>query len=278
MKLKFQTWETLLFLHFFLQHVNDRWFFTLYALEEKIKRNTVNLITFKHVQSLRKVELLCITLLFAGWLCRVCRSLGISKLHPLNVLLADHFMLYDGMWVVFPYDTSCCLLDTAWCFPGLIDVLSWELLQKRKVLPVKNGVDEKYKRYVSVLKHTKQDQWGYSLTWCILHFCLSSCQTRWGSRPWRTGERKHSLKATASFQHSEPSRHPTTAFQTPSEGSEQGVRALFHQPQVHNGQFGKKDQNCHHLRQHIKPALRPTQLPPPQVLNIRTCCFSLCLL
>lgn len=97
----------------------------------------------------------------------------------------------------------------------------------------------------------KQDQWGYGLTWCILHFCLSSCQMRWGSRPWRTDERKYSLKATASFQHSEPSRHPTTAFQTPSEGSEQGVRALLHQPQVHNGQFRKKDQNCHHLRKHM---------------------------
>lgn len=45
------------------------------------------------------------------------------------------------MWVIFTDDATCCLLDTARCLPGLIDILSWELLQKRQVFSPK--VEEK---------------------------------------------------------------------------------------------------------------------------------------
>lgn len=77
------------------------------------------------------------TLYFAQGFCSICRSLGISCLHPLDVLLADHLVLNDGMWIVFAYDTSSCLLDTFWCLPGLIDVLSRELFQMWKELSSK---------------------------------------------------------------------------------------------------------------------------------------------
>lgn len=62
-------------------------------------------------------------------------SLGICCLHPLNVLLADHFMLHDRTWIVFTHNAACCLLDTAWSLPGLVDILRWEFLQEREVLP-----------------------------------------------------------------------------------------------------------------------------------------------
>lgn len=68
------------------------------------------------------------TLYFAGGFCSICQSLGISCLHPLDVLLADHLVLNDGMWIVFAYDTSSGQLDASRCLPWLIDVLSRELL------------------------------------------------------------------------------------------------------------------------------------------------------
>lgn len=54
-------------------------------------------------------------------------------------------------------------------------------------------------------------------TWCSPHFCQSSFQRPQESKPWRTGGRMHWQRATASFQHSEPSRHPVTAPQKPSQ-------------------------------------------------------------
>lgn len=58
--------------------------------------------------------------------------------------------------------------------------------------------------------------WVHSLTWCSLHFYLSSFQKPQESKPWRTGGRKHWLRATASSQRSEPSLHPAAAPQKPS--------------------------------------------------------------
>lgn len=65
---------------------------------------------------------------FAGGFCSICRSFGISCFHPLEVLLADHLMLNNRTWIIFAYDTSSGLLDALWCLPGLVDVLSRELL------------------------------------------------------------------------------------------------------------------------------------------------------
>lgn len=48
------------------------------------------------------------------------------------------------------------------------------------------------------------------------------------SRPWRTGGRRCWLTATASFQHSEPSRHPVKVPQTPSEETEKMIKEPFH--------------------------------------------------
>lgn len=68
------------------------------------------------------------TCFFAGWCAIICRSFGISQLHPLDVLLADLLVLHDRTWVVFAYDTSSGFLDALWCLPGLIDVFSRKLL------------------------------------------------------------------------------------------------------------------------------------------------------
>lgn len=46
-------------------------------------------------------------------------------------------MLYNRIWVVFTHNASCCLLDTAWGFPRLINVLCWVLLQTRNILSAK---------------------------------------------------------------------------------------------------------------------------------------------
>lgn len=162
-----------------------------------------------------KVIFSCNTLFFAGWCSRICRSLGISQLHPLDVRLADVFMRYDRMRVVFTHNASCCLLNTMWSFPGLIDILGWELHQKRKVLSSKQSRGKLiHKRRTSLL--TTRACSDSDLTWCSLHFCLSSCRTRQESRPWRTGGRRCSLRATASFRRSGPSRHPIKAPRTPS--------------------------------------------------------------
>lgn len=76
-----------------------------------------------------------ITLLFGWRLCGRRGSLGIGHLHPLDVLLADDLVLDNGLGIIFTNDAACCLLDTARGFPGLVDVLSRELLQLGKVLP-----------------------------------------------------------------------------------------------------------------------------------------------
>lgn len=120
---------------FLLQHVHNSRCLALYTWEE----NKINIkqVVFSVNMANMKVMFSCYTLFFAGWCCRICRSLGISQLHPLDVRPADDFMLYDRMRVVFTHNASCCLLDTVWSFPGFIDILGWELLQKRKVLSLK---------------------------------------------------------------------------------------------------------------------------------------------
>lgn len=77
------------------------------------------------------------TLFFGRRLCGHCGSPGVGHLHPLDVLLADDLVLDDGLWIIFADDAAGCLLDTAWGFPGLIDILSWKLLQLREVFPLK---------------------------------------------------------------------------------------------------------------------------------------------
>lgn len=97
----------------------------------------------KHLKSCGVILKPCLThlklctLFFAGWFWITCRSLGISCLHPLDVLLADHLVLHYGMRVVFAHDASGSLLEASRCLPGLIDVLSRELLQMWKVLSSK---------------------------------------------------------------------------------------------------------------------------------------------
>lgn len=78
-----------------------------------------------------------ITFRFAWRLCGHCRSIGIGHLHPLDVLLADDLVLDNRPGIIFTNDTACCLLDTARGFPGLVDILGWELLQLWKVFPLK---------------------------------------------------------------------------------------------------------------------------------------------
>lgn len=75
-------------------------------------------------------------------------------------------------------------------------------------------------------------QWDHSLTWCTLHFYLSFSQRPRESKPWRTGERKHWLRATASCRRSEPSLHPVTAPQTPSQ--ENKVHIIFSKCKAHS--------------------------------------------
>ena len=53
------------------------------------------------------------------------------------------------------------------------------------------------------------------LTWCSLHSCPSSCQRRWGCRPWSIGRRKRWLTATSSCPRSGSSLHPAATLQTP---------------------------------------------------------------
>lgn len=125
---------------FLLHHVDNRWGLAL-CTWDKYKAKEILKIFCQHAVT-TETHIYFNTLFFAGWLWRVCGSLGVGQLHPLDVLFADHFMLYYRMWVVFTHNAACRLLDAAWSFPGLIDVLSWELLEKRKVLPA-NTAKEK---------------------------------------------------------------------------------------------------------------------------------------
>lgn len=91
----------------------------------------------------------------------------------------------------------------------------------------KSRVKAELFRVLNKLFLKTRNQSDDDLTWCSLHFCPSSCQTRQGSRLWRTGGRTHLPRATASFRHSEPSRRPIKAPQTPSERCGHAVRALL---------------------------------------------------
>lgn len=175
-------------------------------LEGKSTKRSIAAVIFFFVTLTLKLKILNlrffhITLLFAWWLFGVCGSLGVGHLHPLDVLLADDLVLYQRLWVVLTNNAACCLLDAAWGFPGLIEILSWKLLQLRKVLSLKVKQRKTIFKLMIIWLIKTWDFLHHDLTWCSHRFCLSSCRMRQGSRPWRTGERKYLLKATASSQH-----------------------------------------------------------------------------
>lgn len=84
------------------------------------------------------------TFLWLWWFRDSLRSLGVRRFHSLDILLADHFVLYDWPGVVFTHNAPCHLLNTAGGLPRLINVLGGELLQHGQVLPTKDDSVQNY--------------------------------------------------------------------------------------------------------------------------------------
>lgn len=65
--------------------------------------------------------------------------LGTGRLHAAQVPLARRLVLHDGPGVVGAHQAACPLLHSPWRLPGLVDVLSGEILEDGEVFPTARG-------------------------------------------------------------------------------------------------------------------------------------------